>query len=73
MSAKKLTGIASIAIAASFVLIVAMPVKPPERVYPLAYAEDGRDSYSAGGSVYLSHHLLIMIINEKIEPISDML
>ena len=48
MSAKKLTGIASIAIAASFVLIVAMPVKPPERVYPLAYAEDGRDSYSAG-------------------------
>jgi len=25
------------------------------------------------GSVYLSHHLLIMIINEKIEPISDML
>ncbi len=27
---------------------MAMPVKVPERIYLLAYSEDGRDSYSVG-------------------------
>ena len=40
-------GIASIAIAASLVLVVAMSMKLPERIYLLAYAQDDRDSYSA--------------------------
>jgi hypothetical protein len=47
MSAKNLMGRLAIAIVASLILI-AMPVKLPERIYLLAYAEDGRDSYSAG-------------------------
>ena len=35
--------------------------------------EETRKNLIEFGSVYLSHHLRIMIINEKIEPISDML
>jgi hypothetical protein len=47
MSAKNLIGRLAIAIVASLILI-AMPVKLPERIYLLAYAQDGRDLYSAG-------------------------
>jgi hypothetical protein len=48
MSAKHLIGRLAIAIVASLILVVAMPVKLPEHVYLLAYAQDVRDSYSAG-------------------------
>ena len=48
MSTKILIGRLAIAIVASLVLIVAMPVKLPDHVYLLAYAQDGRDSYSVG-------------------------
>lgn len=48
MSAKDLIGKSAIAIVASLVLVIAMPVNLPERTYLLAYAEDGRDSNSAG-------------------------
>ncbi|HKG31981.1 MAG TPA: hypothetical protein VKA91_11985 [Nitrososphaeraceae archaeon] len=48
MSAKNLIGNSTIAIVASLVLVIAMPVSLSERIYLLAYVEDGRDSYSAG-------------------------
>jgi hypothetical protein len=48
LGSKKLRGLACIAIVASLLLVIGMPLKPPERIYLLAYAEDGRDSYSAG-------------------------
>jgi hypothetical protein len=48
MPEKNLISRLAIAIVASLILIVAMPVKLPDHVYPLAYAQDGRDSYSAG-------------------------
>jgi hypothetical protein len=48
MSTKNLIGRLAIAIVVSLILIVAMPVKLPDHVYLLAYAQDGRDSYSTG-------------------------
>ena len=45
---KNLISRLAIAIVASLVLVVAMQVKLPERIYLLAYAQDGRDSYSVG-------------------------
>jgi hypothetical protein len=47
MSTKNLIGSLAIAIVASLILI-AMPVNLPERIYLLAYAQDGRDSYNDG-------------------------
>jgi hypothetical protein len=47
ITAKNLIGRLAIANVASLVLI-AMPVTPAERIYLLAYAENGGDSYSAG-------------------------
>ena len=41
-------GLACIAIVASLLLVIGMPVNPPEHVYLSAYAEDSRDSYSDG-------------------------
>ena len=48
MLAKKLAGVESISIAASLVLVIAIPVNPSEYIYQLAYAEASRDSYSEG-------------------------
>lgn len=48
MSAKKLTVVESIAIAAFVVLVIAMLVNPSEYIYQLTYAQDNSDSYSAG-------------------------
>lgn len=48
MSAKKLTAVESIAIAAFLVLVIAMLVNPSEHIYQLTYAQDSSDSYSAG-------------------------
>ena len=48
VTTKNLIGRLAIAIVASLVLVIAVPVKLSEHVYLLAYAEDGRDSYGAG-------------------------
>jgi hypothetical protein len=48
MSQKNLIGRLAITVVVSLVLVVAMPVKPAERIYLLAYAQDSRDSYTAG-------------------------
>jgi hypothetical protein len=48
MSAKKLTNVESIAIAASLVLVIALPMNPSEYIYQLAYAEASGDPYSNG-------------------------
>ena len=41
-------GLTCITIVASLLLVIGMPVNPPEHVYLSAYAEDSRDSYSDG-------------------------